>query len=138
MKLKKLLSLLLAASMAVSVAACGDKETTESSSAAGASSEVVQEQTKEEQITFPLTEEKTYSVFTVMTSGKYDLKDNLVIKTLEDETNVHLDLQSVLPADLKEKRNLLLSSGDYPEIFLKTSITKAEQNEFGSQVVLMH
>ena len=147
MKLKKILSVLLVSSMVMSMAACGKNQSAEKSSAAAESksdvkgsvsgeSKASEEETAEE-ITFPLEETKTYSVFTIMTSGTYDLKDNLVIKTLEEDTNVHLEFESVLPADLTEKKNLLLSSGTYPEILMKTSLSPTEQYEFGSQGILI-
>lgn len=146
MKLKRILSLLLVSSLVMSMVACGKEKNepakeseiiTEDKENVSSSGSDTESQSLDESITFPLADTKTYTAFTVMTSGTYDLKDNLVIKTLEKDTNVHLDFQSVLPADLTEKKNLLLSSGEYPEIFIKTSLNRAEQYEYGSQGILI-
>lgn len=64
----------------------------------------------ETDITFPLAESRTYSMFTIM-NNDVALNDVMGFKKLEEMTNVHWEIQSVLPAELAEKQSLLLGSG---------------------------
>ena len=63
-------------------------------------------------------EDNEYSVFAIL-NGEYDLADNLTMQTTLEEAGLKFDFTSVMGADLAEKRNLLLASGDYPEIFIR-------------------
>lgn len=77
-------------------------------------------------------DENEYSVFAIL-NGEYDLADNLTMQTTLEEAGLKFDFTSVMGADLAEKRNLLLASGDYPEIFMKSSFTMTDLNKYGSQ-----
>lgn len=61
----------------------------------------------------------TISAFVVQDSTVQDLRTNLATTELEKRTGIHLDLVIAQgdPSAITEKRNLLLASGDYPEIF---------------------
>ncbi len=104
MKMKKLMALVLAGMMTVSTAV-----------------PVIAAEDKNE-----------YSVFAIL-NGEYDLADNLTMQTTLEEAGLKFDFTSVMGADLAEKRNLLLASGDYPEIFMKSSFTMTDLNKYGSQ-----
>lgn len=67
-------------------------------------------------------EDNEYSVFAIL-NGEYDLADNLTMQTTLEEAGLKFDFTSVMGADLAEKRNLLLASGDYPEIFMKSGFS---------------
>jgi putative aldouronate transport system substrate-binding protein len=47
----------------------------------------------------------------------FDYKDNLFTKRIVDETGIKLEFIAASGADATQKRNVLLSSGDYPDIF---------------------
>ena len=143
MKMKKLTALLCAAAMVVSLAGCGAaKETSdagaapESSKAAeGTAEEAAQageSQTSGDSLTFPLAETKEYSVFAIM-NGEYDLQDNITMQTVTENANLKFDFQSVMGADLKEKRNLVLASGEYPDMFFKAGFVANDIEKYGKQ-----
>lgn len=77
-------------------------------------------------------DENEYSVFAIL-NGEYDLADNLTMQTTLEEAGLKFDFTSVMGADLAEKRNLLLASGDYPEIFMKSSFTMTDLNKYGTR-----
>lgn len=77
-------------------------------------------------------ETASYDVFAIL-NGEYDLKDNLTMQTTLEEAGLEFNFTSVMGADLTEKRNLLLTSGDYPDIFLKSGFTMDDLNKYGSQ-----
>lgn len=78
----------------------------------------------------------SYSVFTVL-NNNHDLKDSLVMKDFEKNNEVKFDFNSVMSTDLVEKRNLLLSSGDYPDIFLKAGFASTDLTKYGKQGVFI-
>ncbi len=89
-------------------------------------------------ITFPLSEPVTMSMFAV--SAGYtgaELPDVLAFQVAEENTNVKWEVTSCLPADLGDKRGLLLSSGDYPDVLFKSFITHNEIEKYGFQGVLI-
>ncbi|WP_139997378.1 ABC transporter substrate-binding protein [Paenibacillus paridis] len=63
--------------------------------------------------------------------------DNPFTKLVEEKTNVKLSFTVGPPNDNNDKRNVLMASGDYPEIFLSGNFTPAEQMKFGKQGVFL-
>lgn len=87
---------------------------------------------------FPVSDEKIeLTVFASKPSTIEDLDTNLFTQELEELTNVHLKWQTCTSDGLKEKRNVLFASGNYPDILLNADITKAEQMLYGEQGVLI-
>lgn len=87
---------------------------------------------------FPVSNEKIeLTVFASKPSTIEDLDTNLFTKELEELTNVHLKWQTCTSDGLKEKRNVLFASGNYPDVLLNADITKAEQMLYGEQGVLI-
>ena len=88
---------------------------------------------------FPIVEEKITITAFIGASGLVDdYEDNHFTRYLEDKTNIDIELL-VAPGDLatqNQKRNLLLASGDYPEIFI-SSFSGSEYQFYGSQGVLL-
>jgi putative aldouronate transport system substrate-binding protein len=70
--------------------------------------------------TLPLTKDDV--TFTVLIGGignqvtSYDYKDNAFTRRITDETGIKFDFIAVSNADMSARRNVLLNSGDYPEI----------------------
>lgn len=143
MKMKKLTALLCAAAMVVSLAGCGAAKETSAAGAAPESSKAAEGTAEEaaqagesqasgDSLTFPLAEAKEYSVFAIM-NGEYDLQDNITMQTVTENANLKFDFQSVMGADLKEKRNLVLASGEYPDMFFKAGFDANDLEKYGKQ-----
>ena len=143
---KKLTAVLLTTALAISaLAGCGSAsgssataENTSSSSGsgsteAGAASETAAETTSTEGITFPFSETKTYSMLALIPSAESPLEDNISFQKLCEDTNIQFEIQSVLGADLIEKKGLVLASGDYPDVFFKAGLSTEEISKYSSQ-----
>ena len=87
---------------------------------------------------FPIVDERvTMTAFIPTSSLVDDWQDNDFVRYLEEKTNVFLELETAPDgAEAMQKRNLLLASGDYPEIFI-TGFSKSEQQFYGSQGVFL-
>lgn len=148
MKLKKQVALFLAAAMAAGMlAGCGkDKENTTdttqntSSNTSASGSEGTQPgsdgQNGADAVTFPLAETAEYSMFSIM-NQQYDLSDNIAFQTAADNANIKFNIQSVMGADLTEKRGLVLASGEYPDIFFKSELSAADLEKYGRQEIFV-
>jgi putative aldouronate transport system substrate-binding protein len=69
--------------------------------------------------------------------GKAPLEDNLYTKLVEQKFNVKIDW-NLAPSDaLKDRRQLLLASGDYPEVFLEGKLTYTDLLTYGTQGVFI-
>ena len=142
MKIKKLVALGLAMTMSVSVlAGCGDTKKTnvqESSSSTQQSSSVTESSTVEEQskeIVFPLEETLEVSAIGLLAKDAYPYEDNIAWQYINELTNVKIDMQSFSGGEIREKVNLLLSSGDYPEVLYKCSAV--DLDKYGKDGVLI-
>lgn len=149
MKFKQILSLVVASVITVSaLTACGnsaennstspsksqaiqDGSTSESENASSATSEATED--AEEGIVFPLEETVKFTGFAAM-NGEVALSDTLTWKTMLEMGNIEVDLTNVLNTDVDEKRNLLLSSGQYPDFFIKANI---DANKYGPEGILI-
>jgi putative aldouronate transport system substrate-binding protein len=75
----------------------------------------------------------TISAYATLSPWIQDLRTNDATKELEKRTGIHLDL-IVVPGEgsnVNERRNLMLASGDYPEIFLSGAFTNADILQYG-------
>ena len=141
MKFKKLTASVLTVMMAVSsLTACGDtKEQANSNSGKTQekSSEVQAqsgEQEESKEVVFPLEENMTFTMFAMMNvETSYD--EVWAWQELERRTNVSFDLTEVTAAEASEKINLLLASGDYPEVFFKAG--GLDCDKYGQEEVLL-
>lgn len=67
--------------------------------------------------TFPIVKDKiSLSVFTVESDPAHPVKDSYYTKYYEDKTNIHIDWITTPQDGFVEKRNVVLASGDYPDI----------------------
>ena len=79
---------------------------------------------------FPLEEQVTISAFIVQLPGVVELPECTVLQDLEEKTNIKLDLTIVPQDGAKEKLNLLLAGGDYPELIIGTDLlTRSNSTE---------
>jgi len=146
MKNKRVLSLVLVAGMALSsLTACGNanqKETetskvsTEKNETQVASSEVTTSETVEEnKVTIPLKETMTFSGLALVVNSKYPLSENTTWKYAQERANIKFELTEFEASEAKEKANLILAGGDYPEFLFKLSALNLE--EYGEKGVLI-
>jgi putative aldouronate transport system substrate-binding protein len=72
----------------------------------------------------PITQQKyTMSAFMVINPDTYtDITTNTLLADFEKTTNVHLDLVTAIAGEHEEKINLLLNSGEYPEIIVDQGV----------------
>ncbi|RXZ79696.1 extracellular solute-binding protein [Paenibacillaceae bacterium] len=63
--------------------------------------------------------------------------DNPFTKQVEEKANVKFNFIVGQPNDNNDKRNVLLASGDYPELFLSGNFTTAEQMKYGKMGVFL-
>ncbi|MBQ1368769.1 MAG: extracellular solute-binding protein [Firmicutes bacterium] len=115
MKAKRVLALLLAMLMAVSLlSACTKQEASQNESAAEAEDGEI----TVEPLTLPLTAEKKELTVWLLYSGSImsDLNEIEGIKKMEELTNVHINWIPIEQNQVSEKLGILLSSGTYPDI----------------------
>ena len=85
---------------------------------------------------FPIVDETaTLNVFGP--AVEFEIEENAYTQWLEETTNVHVEWDLVPGNSLVEKRNLLLSSGDYPDVFLQSQFRPSLQMIYGSRGVLV-
>lgn len=137
--LKGVLSAALAAVMVLSMAACSS---TDAGSSTGVKDTVnAQESTGGETqaeggVTLPLKETMEFTCLAVL-SGEYDLADNIAMQTAMQNANINIAFNSVQGVDLQEKRNLILASGEYPDMLYKSGIGMADLSKYGSQGIFI-
>ena len=129
MRAKKILALVMATALVGSLCACGsgNDDTGNQQAEASKPADSQQESTSSEEgrsgeseipAGFPLEEEVTLTVFAEQLSYVVDLEQNTVFQDLEEYTNVNLELTLVPSDGVAEKLNLMLSSGEYPDIII--------------------
>jgi len=85
---------------------------------------------------FPITD-STITLSVVAPDATYltDLNENDFTKWYEEKTNIHVEYTQVPAQTKKEKVNLLLASGDYPDIIMNCGLNTADEVTYGSQKV---
>ncbi|MGM7719378.1 ABC transporter substrate-binding protein [Metabacillus sp. Hm71] len=81
---------------------------------------------------FPITEKKT--TIKILVKGNslvQDFKTNKFTKELEQKTNVHIDWEVLPEQGAEQKLNLILSSGDLPDVIMDAPITPAQLMIYG-------
>lgn len=129
---KKVVALLLTGVMAVSTLfGCGQAasnnevqstEKTQESTAQSATSEVEEEKG----ITFPLAEKLSFTGCAITDKG-YKLSESKGWQMSLDRANIEVELLEFDNAELKEKTNLLLAGGDYPDFFFKNNVPDVQK-----------
>ena len=156
MKIKKVTAFFLAAAMAMSVmTGCGSNGGSASENDSKSSESKPAEESKEEKeesdagaesaggeeasggsITFPLAETMEFTSFSGMNQS-YTLPDTLAMQEAMSRANINITFDSVLSADLTEKRNLMLASGEYPDMLFKSGIGMGDLTKYGWQGILI-
>lgn len=55
----------------------------------------------------------------------------------EKKTNIHIEWETIQTTGLKEKRNLLLAGGEYPELFYASAFSRTDLFKYGTQGVFI-
>ena len=109
MRKKKVLAAILAMAMTLSMAGCGsDAQTGLSSETKSVTSETTESNTEKVKL----------SVFIPQGSDVVDINENQVFLDLKQATGYDIDLILVPSDDATEKLNLLLASGEYPDVIM--------------------
>ena len=85
---------------------------------------------------YPIAKEKTdLNILTLQTIFIQDWATNRLTKYMEDKTNVRVKWDTIPEDAVKEKLNLLLASGDYPEVLfgLGGAIDAATELKYGAE-----
>ena len=142
MKLRKLAALGLAVAMTVTtMAGCGNTEekgsSNQQSSVQESTSKATESTVVEEsnEIVFPLEETLEVECLALQPKDEYPYEENIAWQYVEELTNVKFNLTTFNSADYKEKTNLILSSGDYPEVLYKCADIDTEK--YGQDGVLI-
>jgi len=130
--------LVLALSLSTLFSACGSSGVKTDTSASGSSSVQNSAETGSglsEPGTYPLVKEKTTIKALVGYGTATDINTNWNTTNYEEKTNVHVEWQVVSSGDFREKRALILASGDLPDVFLNgyADFTAADEMLYGSQ-----
>lgn len=142
MNYKKVTALFLAAAMMVSsLTACGGSKDTkeekkEEKKTESSVTEDGGEETPAEEVSLPLKETMEFTSFSAL-DQEYALGDNVAMKKAMEDANINITFDSVLGADITEKRNLVLASGEYPDMFFKAGLNINDLNKYGPQGIFI-
>ena len=144
---KKMLAVLLTAAMMASLASgCGKnaQETAEPAASSAAAESTAPAASGDEettagetdQITFPLNETKNFSMLCVI-NGDTPMDEVDAFKYLNEQSNITFEVNSVPQEDAAEKEGLILSAGDYPDVFIFSSLSKNDIDKYGAEGVFV-
>jgi putative aldouronate transport system substrate-binding protein len=87
---------------------------------------------------FPITNEKiTLKVLVKGPQAVEDFRTNELTKWLEEKTNIHIEWDVANEKAALDKLNLVLGSGDYPDVILGFDVSNTQQLIYGSQGVFV-
>ena len=142
MKCKKLIAMLLALAMALSLlAGCsGEPEATETqpgqieADPQQTNAPETTEPSKKE-IVFPLEEKLNATCMIIMGNTAFSYNDNLAWQFLEERSNIDFELMEFAPAEAAEKMNLIMAGGQYTDILYKAN--HIDLNKYGMDGILI-
>ncbi|GGG08189.1 extracellular solute-binding protein [Paenibacillus abyssi] len=79
----------------------------------------------------------TLSTYIKLTPRIEDINTNTVTKYIEEKMNIKFEFDATPEANARDKKQLIMASGDYPSVFLSGDFTQAEQIDYGSQGILI-
>ncbi len=88
--------------------------------------------------TFPIVQEPVEMTAMIPSHGMVeDFNTNEFSKWLQEKTGVDMYYEVIPEANIAEKLNITLASGDYPDMFLSMGITPTQEVLFGAQDVFV-
>lgn len=139
MKRKQVISLAMAAVMATSMAACGESNgnAEAKNSGSGTEEKVYDGNFDQNGISkpgeLPICEEPvTLSIFVGQQSGVADITTHSVFQEIAEKTNVQFDFIVAPDEGAQDKLNMLMASGDYPDVIIGAYFTNADLVKYGS------
>lgn len=143
---RRVLAMLLATSMLVATG-CGTSDTASSEQKEDKGTEAETDNGSEEEptetaensgepITFPLPETKNFSMLCVI-NGDTPMEEVDAFKHLNEQSNITFDVNSVPAEDAAEKEGLILAGGDYPDVFIFSSLGKNSIDKYGSEGIFI-
>lgn len=127
----KWISLILLIVLSLLVVGCGKEKETE-----GAGEDYEDIVTEAGQ--FPIVEEEvTLNVLVKSNSLVKDFETNEFTKWYEEKTGVHVNWEVIPEEGAQEKLNLILTSGDYPDVIMDMPISPAQLRLYGDKGVFL-
>lgn len=88
--------------------------------------------------TYPIvTKPLTLKMFAPQYASIENMDTNTYTKYVEEKTNINIEWDLVPDNALNDRKQLMLASGDYPEVILHGNLTKDEQMKYGKQGVFL-
>ena len=110
------------------------KVTESVASGSAASVEESSAATQDTGITFPLEETMTFTGLTMINTQNVAISDSPVFQALCEKANIAFDLTAFPKSEIKEKGNLMLTGGSYPEVLFKSNL---DCNKWGMEGILI-
>lgn len=87
---------------------------------------------------FPIVDDSiSLTMFGADNSLQDDWEDMSLFKYMEDKTNIKFDFDTTATSDIDDKRNLILSSGDYPDVIMNAQMSPQEEAKYGDSGILI-
>lgn len=87
---------------------------------------------------FPIVEEEvTLDILIPSNALVKDFETNEFTKEYEKKTGVHINWEVIPEEGAKEKLNLILTSGDYPDVIMDMGVTPAQMRAYGDKGVFL-
>ncbi|OBZ12702.1 MULTISPECIES: ABC transporter substrate-binding protein [Bacillales] len=88
--------------------------------------------------TFPIVNKQlTLKMFAPQLPTIENMETNAFTKFLEEKTNIKIAWDLVPNNSIEDRKQLMLASGDYPEVILHGNLTREEQMKYGKQGVFI-
>ncbi|MFC5649628.1 ABC transporter substrate-binding protein [Paenibacillus solisilvae] len=147
MKVSKMGSILLTCVLSVSmVSACSSSNGNGDNSGSGTAkgNEPSNTEKKAEEAAglnpsgFPIVNDKiTVKGFAAKLFANADWNNLKLWQEYEKATNIHMEWDTTQKDSLKEKRNILLAGGEYPEVFYASAFSRSDLFKYGKQGVFL-
>lgn len=147
--MKRLIALVLSILMVSSVfVGCGKQNTEKASNDSGAKEKTSKQESKDIKSkdqkmvtpagTLPIANEKIkLKALTPENVFVKDFETNWFTKYIEEQTNIDIDFEIAPKKSSQEKINLVLASGDYPDVFINAAISPSTQMNYGNQGIFV-
>ncbi|MFD0960569.1 ABC transporter substrate-binding protein [Paenibacillus chungangensis] len=138
--MKKLSGVLLSTALTASLlAGCSDSGNGNADQAGGNADNQSGQGTVENfnETGFPIVNEKVKLTLMGQDVGMAKWEEMAAFKQMEEMTGIALEFRNSPTDSFETKKNLVFSSGEYPDIFYGANITLAEEVNYGSQGILI-